>query len=202
MLRSAAVAVTCAAVALSGAVTASAASANSTPATQTATNPAGQKDKKIPYPRLDAANIVTAFNSRTEFTAPNFDTVVGELLPTRSNEYTGSARRGLPWVYDTNNNRWVNLSSVFGRGYVYDIALTAPPSAPLALTGGNTLQPIRLPNTGDPAGLLRVVVRKADGSIYRSDCTVSRATDATSLAYGEIPLSTVNCTTPTRLPTR
>ncbi|MGI5160412.1 hypothetical protein [Microbispora sp. CA-102843] len=192
-------AVTCASVALSGAVAASAASAKSTPATQAATNPAGQKDQKIPYPRLDATNIVTAFNSRTEFTAPDFNTVVGELLPTRSNEYTGSARRGIPWVYDANNNRWVNLSSVFGKGFVYDIALTAPPSAPLALTG-SSLQPILLPNTGDPAGLLRVIVRKADGSIHRSDCTVSRATDASSLAYGEIPLSTVNCTAPTRLP--
>ncbi|MGW5264310.1 hypothetical protein ACWEQG_25335 [Microbispora sp. NPDC004025] len=134
--------------------------------------------------------------------APN-NAVVGELVPQASNHYTGSARRGVPWVFDANNNRWVNLSGVFGTGFFYDIALAPAPSRPLAQvpTNPNILQAISLPNTGDPAGLLRVSARRADGSIFRSDCRVSDPTDPlNSFVWREIPLSAANCTAPARLP--
>ncbi len=181
MLRSAAVAVSCAAVALSGAVAASATPAKTTPAAHAAGNPqgGGEKDKKpIPYPRLDSANVVTAF-------------AVGSssVAPTSSTTFTGSARRGHVFVND--GIRWTDLTSVFAPGYLYDVTLAPSPSVGFSAPGGVLA---RLATSGIPVGLLRVTVRKADGSLFYSDCTVSTTSGTSAL-----PLTANRCTAPTRL---
>ncbi|MEV4458060.1 hypothetical protein [Microbispora sp. NPDC049633] len=184
-------AVTCATVGLSGAVAASAAPAKNTPATQAATNPAGDKgkDKKIPYPRLDATNILTGFTARTIVATggPN----VSALIPLSSTHYTGSARRGHVWVND--GTSWTDLTTRFGTGFFYDIALAPSPSTALPDPLPATLV---LPATGAAAGRLRVTVRRADGAILFSDCTVSSITNLTGTVR---PLSVGNCTAPQSL---
>ncbi len=167
---SAAAAVTCATVGLSGAVAASAAPVKNTPATQAA-NPAGEKDKKVVvYPRLDSTNIVTDFTA-----VPVAGTTPAFVLPTGSTTYTGSARRGHVWVHDTTG--WRDITSQFPAGYYYDISLAAGPST--AFTGTLPTTIVSPSATGAPAGLLRVTVRRADGAVYRTDCTVSDVTGTT-----------------------
>ncbi|GAB3144711.1 hypothetical protein GCM10027161_35980 [Microbispora hainanensis] len=202
---SAAAAVTCATLGLSGAVAANATTTKTAPATQAA-SPTGEKPKaNLPYPRLDATNVVTGFTGELAETRTTgvIDTPVPDLFPNRSNHYTGSARRGNAWVFDSNNNRWVNLTPVFGNAFLYDIALAPSPSRPLVLTSATALAPITLPNTGDPAGLLRVSVRRADGRILFTDCTVSVVNPAIAggRSFNEIPLSATNCSTASLLPT-
>ncbi|MEN3536204.1 hypothetical protein AAH991_13895 [Microbispora sp. ZYX-F-249] len=170
---SAAAAVTCATVGLSGAVAASAAPAKNTPATQAATSPAGG-GRTVVYPRLDTANIVT-----------NFAGGAAPVAVQQTDVLTGSARRGIPWVHspvNTAGTRWVNLSSVF-PGFVYDISLAPAPSS--AATAANPLTTI-----GVPGGLVRVTVRKADGRIFFADCRVSIVT----------PLAPATCTGQTEIP--
>ncbi|XVQ88024.1 hypothetical protein ACQP2K_11545 [Microbispora siamensis] len=181
MLRSAAVAVSCAAVALSGAVAANATPAKTTPAAQAATNPqgGGEKDKKpIPYPRLDSANVITRF------------TIDGSVAPTNSTTFTGSARRGHVFVND--GIGWTDLTSVFSPGYLYDVTLAPAPSTFFSRIPGGGLT--RLNTSGIPVGLLRVTVRKADGSLFYSDCSVSDTNGNPTL-----PLTANHCTAPTRL---
>ncbi|MEU6410739.1 hypothetical protein [Microbispora sp. NPDC046933] len=166
---------------LSGSVAASATSAKSAPAAHAATSPqgGGEKDKTpIPYPRLDSANVVTAF------------TIGGSsVAPTDSTTFTGSARRGRVFVND--GTGWADLTSVFSPGYLYDVTLAPAPSTKFALTN-NVLT--RLDTSGIPVGLLRVTVRKADGSLFYSDCRVSDTSGASTL-----PLTASRCTAPTRL---
>ncbi|KAB8183803.1 hypothetical protein [Microbispora catharanthi] len=181
LMWSAAVAVTCATVGLSGSVAASATPAKAAPATQAATSPqgGGEKDNKsIPYPRLDSANIVTAFTIGAT-----------SVTPTESRTFTGSARRGRVFVHDGTD--WADLTSVFSPGYLYDVTLAPAPSTAFALTGGVLT---RLGTSGIPVGLVRVTVRKADGSLFYSDCSVSNTSGASTL-----PLVASRCTAPTRL---
>ncbi|MEV5740831.1 hypothetical protein AB0L30_12350 [Microbispora rosea] len=176
---------TCASVALSGAVAASAATTNTTPATQaTAPQGGGETQKFIPFPRLDATHIVTDFT----FTAG-----ATTIAPTASRTFTGSARRGHVFVHD--GNAWTDLTPVFGNtGYYYDIVLapTTSTAVPAGATG------VTLPATGAPAGRVRVTVRRADGAILRSDCTVSSLSGGGTLG-AFLPLTTANCTAPQTL---
>ncbi len=178
---SAAAAVTCATVGLSGAVAASAAPAKASPATQAVTSPAGDKDKdkeKIPYPRLDTTNIITSFTT----------TGATPTVPTNSRTYTGSARRGHVWINDTTG--WRDITSVFPAGFYYDISLAAAPSTPR----GAEAAPLVLGATGIPAGLLRVTVRRADGVIYRSDCTVTDVSGTNAAGTGTArSLANITC---------
>ncbi|MGI5160413.1 hypothetical protein [Microbispora sp. CA-102843] len=179
LMWSAAAAVTCATVGLSGSIAANATPAKTTPATQAATNPAGEKDKKpIPYPRLDSANVITTFTIGAS-----------SVAPTSSTTFTGSARRGRVFVQDGTD--WADLTSVFSPGYLYDVTLAPSPNTAFSLTGGVLT---RLGTSGIPVGLLRVTVRKADGSLYYSDCSVSNTSGASTL-----PLVASHCTAPTRL---
>ncbi len=178
---SAAAAVTCATVGLSGAVAASATPAKTAPVAHAATNPqgGGEKDKNpIPYPRLDSANIVTAFTVGSS-----------SVAPTSSTTFTGSARRGRVFVNDGTD--WSDLTSVFAPGYLYDVTLAPSPSVGFSAPGGVLA---RLATSGIPVGLLRVTVRKADGSLYYSDCTVSTTSGTSTL-----PLTASRCTAATRL---
>ncbi|MEU7692309.1 hypothetical protein OHB01_20120 [Microbispora hainanensis] len=176
---------TCASVGLSGAVAASAASTKTTPATQAATpQGGGEQQKFIPFPRLDATDIVTDFT----FTAG-----ATTITPTITRTFTGSARRGHVFVND--GNAWTDLTPVFGNtGFFYDIALA--PSTTTAVPAGAT--GVTLPGTGASAGRVRVTVRRADGAILRSDCTVSSLSGGGTLGTF-LPLSTANCTAPTTL---
>ncbi|MEV4295492.1 hypothetical protein [Microbispora rosea] len=176
---------TCASVALSGAVAASAATTNTTPATQaTAPQGGGETQKFIPFPRLDSTEIVT------DFTFGTGDTTI---TPTASRTFTGSARRGHVFVHD--GNSWTDLTPVFGNtGFYYDIALapTTSSAVPANAVG------VSLPGTGAPAGRVRVTVRRADGAILRSDCTVSSLSGGGTLGTF-LPLSTANCAAPQTL---
>lgn len=172
---SAAAAVTCATVGLSGSIAASATTTKPAHATQTVTSPAGEKDKRyIPYPRLDTTSIITGF------------TVGGAAItPTTSATFTGSARRGHVWVHD--GTRWVDVTSRFPTGYYYDISLAPAPSTAFSAVGGVLTGAT---TTGIPAGIVRVTVREADGRILRSDCTVSTTTGVVQ------PLAVANCGAP------
>ncbi|MEV4323917.1 hypothetical protein AB0J37_16935 [Microbispora rosea] len=174
-------------MALSGAVAASASTTNTTPATQATPPQGGGETKKfIPFPRLDATNIVTGFTARTIVATggPN----INALIPLSSTHYTGSARRGHVWVND--GATWTDLTSRFGSGFFYDIALAPSPSTALP-TG--MLDTLVLPATGAPAGRLRVTVRRADGAILYSDCTVSSISGTTGTIQ---PLNSSSCTAP------
>ncbi|GIH60959.1 hypothetical protein Msi02_17760 [Microbispora siamensis] len=178
---SAAAAVTCAAVGLSGSIAANATTTKAAPAAQAATNPVGDKDKDkfIPYPRLDSANIVTAFT-----------VAAAGVTPTASTTFTGSARRGRVFVND--GTGWADLTPVFG-GYLYDITLAASPSTALSVVpGGGALT--SLTSSGIPVGRVRVTVRRADGAILFSDCNVSTTSGTSAL-----PLTSSRCSAPTRL---
>ncbi|XVQ88023.1 hypothetical protein ACQP2K_11540 [Microbispora siamensis] len=167
---------------LSGAVAANATPAKTTPAAQAATNPqgGGEKDKKpIPYPRLDSANVITRFTIGTS-----------SVAPTNSTTFTGSARRGRVFVNDGTD--WSDLTSVFSPGYLYDVTLAPAPSTSFSGTPGGGLT--SLTTSGIPVGLLRVTVRKADGSLFYSDCRVSDTNGTSAL-----PLVASHCTAPTRL---
>lgn len=170
---------------LSGAVAASAAPTKTTPATQTATpQGGGEKQKFIPFPRLDATNIITDFTFAAGATT---------IAPTASRTFTGSARRGHVFVND--GNAWTDVTGVFGAtGFFYDIALAPSTSTPVpaGATG------VTLPGTGAPAGQVRVTVRRADGAILRSDCTVSTLSGGGTVGTF-LPLSTANCTAATTL---
>ncbi|MFI7626734.1 hypothetical protein [Microbispora rosea] len=176
---------TCASVALSGAVAASAATTNTTPATQaTAPQGGGDAQKFIPFPRLAATNIVTNFTFAAGATT---------ITPTATRAFTGSARRGHVFVND--GNAWTDLTPVFGNsGFYYDIALA--PTTSTAVPGGAT--GVTLPGTGAPAGQVRVTVRRADGAILRSDCTVSSLSGGGTLGTF-LPLTTANCSAPQTL---
>ncbi len=179
---SAAAVVTCATVGLSGSIAASATTTKTAPATQPTTNPQGGEKKTIPYPRLDSANVVTTFS-----VPASTGTAV---TPLTSNTFTGSARRGRVFVND--GTGWADLSSVFSPGYLYDITLAPSPSTGFTPNGTTTLS--NLAASGIPAGRLRVTVRKADGGIYYSDCSVASTSGASTL-----PLTAVDCTKATRL---
>ncbi|MFG1824409.1 hypothetical protein ACGFIJ_18160 [Microbispora bryophytorum] len=185
LMWSAAAAVTCAAVGLSGSIAANATTTKIAPAAHAATTPqgGGEKQKFIPFPRLDATNIVTNFTFAAGATT---------IAPTATRTFTGSARRGNVFVND--GNSWVNVTPVFGTGYYYDIALAASPSTavPAGATG------IAFPATGAGAGQVRVTVRRADGAILRSDCTVSSLSGAGTIGAFQ-PLTTANCTAPQTL---
>ncbi|MEU6410740.1 hypothetical protein [Microbispora sp. NPDC046933] len=187
LMWSAAVAVTCATVGLSGSVAASATSAKSAPAAHAATSPqgGGEKDKTpIPYPRLDSTNIVTTFT-----VGGGGPPGTSAVVPTSSTTFTGSARRGHVFVND--GTGWADLTSVFSPGYLYDVTLAPAPTNGISFTN-NVLT--RLDTSGIPVGLLRVTVRKADGSLFYSDCSVSTTSGASTL-----PLTAGHCTVPTRL---
>ncbi|OPG12037.1 hypothetical protein [Microbispora sp. GKU 823] len=176
---SAAAAVTCAAVGLSGSIAANATTTKAAPAAQAATNPVGDKNKFIPYPRLDSANIVTAFT-----------VAATGVTPTTSTTFTGSARRGRVFVND--GTGWADLTTVFG-GYLYDITLAPSPSTALSVVpGGGALT--SLSSSGIPVGRVRVTVRRADGAILFSDCSVSTTSGTSAL-----PLTSSRCSAPTRL---
>ncbi|MEV7806348.1 hypothetical protein AB0O28_25715 [Microbispora sp. NPDC088329] len=177
LMWSAAAAVTCATVGLSGVVAASAttATAKAAPTGQVATGQMGGGGRSYtPYPRLDSTNVITAFG-------------VGAagITPTASETFTGSARRGHVWVHDGTN--WVDLTTAFPAGYYYDISVAPAPSAAFAAVGGVLTGAT---TTGTPAGLLRVTVRRADGAILRTDCSVSSTTGASTL-----PLTRSDCST-------
>ncbi|WP_204286603.1 hypothetical protein [Microbispora amethystogenes] len=180
---SAAVAVTCATVGLSGSIAASATSTKTTPVTQEATSPQGGEKSFIPLPRLDSANIITTFS-----VLPAVGTTTS-VTPLTSQTFTGSARRGHVFVND--GTAWADLTSVFSPGFLYDVTLSPAPSSALSGTGGVLTS---LTTSGIPVGRLRVTVRKADGSIFASDCSVSTTSGASTL-----PLTAADCTTPTRL---
>lgn len=136
-------------------------------------------------PRLDTTNIITAFS------VSNPD----NLDPLASTTYTGSARSGVPFVNDPNRpagTRWVNISSVF-PGFIYDISLAPAPSLPLNVTDLLPPSLATLDQSGIPVGRLRVTVRKADGSVWFSTCSVSTTTGS------PVGLSTANCTTQTQI---
>ncbi|MEU6429110.1 hypothetical protein ABZ860_24705 [Microbispora sp. NPDC046973] len=175
-------AVTCATVSLSGSFAASAAPAKTAPAAPSATNPQGGEKKTIPYPRLDSANIITTF------TVPA--TTGTAVTPLTSNTFTGSARRGRVFVND--GTGWADITSVFSPGYLYDITLAPSPSTGFTPNGTTALS--NLGASGIPAGRLRVTVRKADGGIYYSDCSVASTSGASTL-----PLTATDCTRATRL---
>ncbi|GII56356.1 hypothetical protein Pth03_47450 [Planotetraspora thailandica] len=164
-MRAAAVAVTCAAVGLSGAI-----AANASNGGDQAQAKMTDARKPVVYPRLGTTNIVTSWGGARGGCMYNPPTCV----PRRTDVLTGTARQGVPWVHSptpVNGGQsagWVNLSAVF-PGFVYDISVApAPSGSPLA---GPAHPPIQ--GTGIPGGLVRVTVRKADGSIFYADCATS-----------------------------
>lgn len=176
-------AVTCATVGLSGSIAASATSTKTTPVAHGATSPQGGEKSFIPLPRLDSANIITTFNVLPAAGATT------SVVPLTSQTFTGSARRGHVFVND--GTSWADLTSVFSPGFLYDVTLAPSPSTTLLGTGGVLSS---LTASGTPVGRLRVTVRKADGSIFVSDCSVANTSGASTL-----PLTASDCTTPARL---
>ncbi|TQS28760.1 hypothetical protein [Microbispora sp. KK1-11] len=179
---SAAAVVTCATVGLAGSIAASATTTKTAPATQPTTSPKSGEKNPIPYPRLDSANIIT------RFAVPAFTATA--VNPLTSSTFTGSARRGRVFVND--GTGWADLTSVFSPGYLYDITLAPSPSTGFTPNGTTVLS--TLAASGIPAGRLRVTVRKADGGIYYSDCSVASTSGASTL-----PLTAADCTRATRL---
>lgn len=180
---SAAAAVTCATVGLSGSIAANATTTKTTPAAHAMTAPQGGGETRIPAPRLDSTNIVTDFGFADGATT---------VTPTATRTFTGSARRGHVFVND--GSAWTDVTSLFGSGFFYDITLAPSPSTAVTAATGATLA---LPATGAAAGRVRVTVRRADGAILRSDCTVSTITPIGGGATGAFQaLSTANCTAP------
>ncbi|GIH33640.1 hypothetical protein Mam01_38040 [Microbispora amethystogenes] len=94
-------------------------------------------------------------------------------------------------MFVNDGTAWADLTSVFSPGFLYDVTLSPAPSSALSGTGGVLTS---LTTSGIPVGRLRVTVRKADGSIFASDCSVSTTSGASTL-----PLTAADCTTPTRL---
>lgn len=177
LARAAAVAVTCASLALSGSMAAEAAAG-------TAKKPRGGEptNQQVVLPRLDSTNIITGFTL-------TLLGVLGVTVPTASTVFTGSARRGHVFVND--GTAWRDVTSVFPEGYYYDITLAPSPAEPINLVGGVLPTTITLPFTGISAGRVRVTVRRADGNIYFSDCTVS---SINLLTATPTTLNPANCT--------